>query len=154
MSGSSGTCEHACCSSGEKERQTREEKERQATEEKERQESIRCLNRNISAIKHLSEPLGQFFQFEQTCLTPQTRALCGVNYMMMAMYGLKGGIKAWIDQDYSDIKNPPPTLKENIDKVYTDIDKVVAKFEESMKEIITMIQTTDPTGGNTPKPAA
>lgn len=141
MSGSTGCSDY----------QSNADEKRKEEEDNVRQRNIVSLNRTLSAVKNLSEPICQFLQFEQTCLTPQTRALFGLNYMMMAMCGAKGAIKTWIDHEYMDIKDPPSTLKDGVTKAYSDIDKVTAEFEKSIKEIATMIQTIDATAVNTPK---
>lgn len=104
-----------------------------------RAQKIDEFTKSLSIVKNACEPLNGYLKFQQ-CLTPEIRTLIALNYSILVMNVMKGVAKGALDWQFMDIRDPPETLKEGLTKAYSDIDGVVTTFENSMKDVVALIQ--------------
>ena len=113
------------------------EKEKQ---DKNKECTIRDLTRELRIINNICDPICEYNKFQQS-INPELRVLIDINQWVGLIYMLKSAIKSQIDTSYMDIEDPPEVLKEAMLKTYNSMDHASQSIENSMKEIINLIQS-------------
>ena len=107
---------------------------------KERDDAIKRLNKYLRQIQNVCGPMSEYVKFQQN-VNPDVRVLIDLNQWMLLMYGLKSVTKNEIDSQYMDIIEPPESLKIAMESAYDNLDSVSVTVENSIKEIISLVQS-------------
>jgi len=104
------------------------------------EDKINDLNRSLRIFKNISQPINQYLEFQQI-MDPKLRVIIDVNQWVMLMLAGKSALISLIEDDYADIKDPPEDLIKSMHNFYNDIDILSDSFTNSMKQIITLMQS-------------
>jgi len=105
-----------------------------------REKKIKSLITKLRMISNVAGTAGEYVKFQRS-MSPDIRIVLDVNQWMMLMLIGKATIKNIIDQEYMEISEPPPQLKQAMEKAYASIDSAYEAFSCSMKEILILAQS-------------